>query len=101
MEGAIKKNADAELAFNTAHSLILKLAQHKAKASPDPPQVRLFKIDIHHIKSEVAIASPFRQIQQPNIFLLEVKTITKLPGNGIAESVKSCNLHQKGRILWF
>ena len=43
MEGAIKKNADAELAFNTAHSLILKLAQHKAKASPDPPQVSLFK----------------------------------------------------------
>ena len=26
-------------------------------------------------------------------FLLEVKTITKSPGNGIAESVKSCNLH--------
>ena len=33
--------------------------------------------------------------------LLEVKTITKSPGNGIAESVKSCNLHKKGRILWF
>ena len=33
--------------------------------------------------------------------LLEVKTITKSPENGIAESVKSCNLHQKGRILWF
>ena len=49
MEGAIKKNADAELAFNTAHSLILKLAQHKAKASPDPPQVSLFKIYIYHI----------------------------------------------------
>ena len=50
MEGAIKKNADAELAFNTAHSLILKLAQHKAKASPDPPQVSLFKlIDIYHL----------------------------------------------------
>ena len=26
-------------------------------------------------------------------FLLEVKTITKPPRNGIAESVKSCNLH--------
>ena len=31
-------------------------------------------------------------------FLLEVKTITKSPENGIAESVKSCNLHKKGRI---
>ena len=49
MEGAIKKNADAELAFNTAHSLILKLAQHKAKASPDPPQVSLFKINAYHL----------------------------------------------------
>jgi hypothetical protein len=29
-------------------------------------------------------------------FLLQVKTITKSPGIGIAESVKSCNLHQKG-----
>ena len=34
-------------------------------------------------------------------FFKEVKTITKSPGNGIAESVKSCNLHQEGRILWF
>ena len=34
-------------------------------------------------------------------FLLEVKAITKSPENGIAESVKSCNLNQKGRILWF
>ena len=50
------------------------------------------------LKSEVAIASLFCQIQQPNIFLLEVKTITKSPGNGIAESVKSCNLHQKGSL---
>ena len=50
------------------------------------------------VKSEVAIASLFRQIQQPVISLLEVKTITKLPGNGIAESVKSCNLHQKGNF---
>ena len=54
MEGAIKKNADAELAFNTAHSLILKLAQHKAKASPDPPQVSLFKIYIYHIQRFVS-----------------------------------------------
>lgn len=29
---------DAELAFSTAHHLILKLAKHKAKVSPDPPQ---------------------------------------------------------------
>ena len=28
--------------------------------------------------------------------ILQVKKITKLPGNGIAESVKSCNLDQKG-----
>ena len=34
-------------------------------------------------------------------FLLKVKTITKLLEKGIAESVKSCNLHQKGRILYF
>jgi hypothetical protein len=27
--------------------------------------------------------------------LLEVKTITKSPGNGIAEFVKSCNLQKK------
>ena len=48
------------------------------------------------IKSEVAIASIFHQTKQPKFFLLQVKTITKSPGNGIAESVKSCNLHQKG-----
>ena len=48
------------------------------------------------LKSEVAIASLLHQIQQTKFFLLEVKTITKSPGNGIAESVKSCNLHQKG-----
>ena len=54
---------------------------------------------IQLLKSEVAIVSLFRQIQQPNIFLSEVKTTTKSPGNGIAESVKSCNLHQKSRIL--
>ena len=38
------------------------------------------------LKSEVSIASLFGQIQQPNMFSLEVKTITKSPGNGIAES---------------
>ena len=61
------------------------------------------KFEISHLmlKSEVAIASLLCQTKQPIIVLLEVKTITKSPGNGIAESVKSCNLHQKGRILWF
>ena len=54
MEGAIKKNADAELAFTTAHSLILKLAEHKAKASPDPPQVSLFKIFTYHVQRFVS-----------------------------------------------
>ena len=39
--------------------------------------------------------------------LLEVKTITKSPENGIAESVKSCNLHlhvktrKKFLVAWF
>jgi hypothetical protein len=47
------------------------------------------------LNSEVAIASLLRQTKQPKKFILEVKTITK------AESVKSCNLHKKGRILWF
>ena len=41
------------------------------------------------VKSEVVIEFLFRLIQQPDIFLLEVKTITKLPRNGIAESGKS------------
>ena len=53
------------------------------------------------LKSEVAIASPLRQIQQTKKMLLEVKTITKLPGNGIAESVKSCNLHKKAEFSGF
>ena len=39
-------------------------------------------------KSEVAIASLLRQTKQPKKFLLQVKTITKSTGNGIAESVK-------------
>ena len=42
-------------------------------------------VSISILKSEVAIASLFHQIQQPHIFLLEVKTITKSLGNGIAE----------------
>jgi hypothetical protein len=48
------------------------------------------------LKSEVAIASLFCQTKRPKTFLLQVKTIKKSPGIGIAESVKSCNLHQKG-----
>jgi hypothetical protein len=48
------------------------------------------------LKSEVAITSLFCQTKQPETFLLQVKTITKSPGIGIAVSVKSCNLHQKG-----
>ena len=46
------------------------------------------------LKSEVAIESLFCQIQHTKSFLLQVKTITKPPGYGIADSVKSCNLHQ-------
>jgi hypothetical protein len=45
------------------------------------------------LKSEVAIASLFCQIQLTKKNLLQVKTITKSAGNGIAESVKSSNLH--------
>ena len=48
------------------------------------------------LKSEFAIASLFLQIQQTKKILLQVKKITKSPGNGIAEFIKSCNLHQKG-----
>ena len=33
--------------------------------------------------------------QAAEIFLLQVKTITKSPWNGIAEFVKSRNLHEK------
>ena len=47
------------------------------------------------LKSEVAITSILRQTKHPKKILLEVKTITKSPGNEIAESVKSCNLHKK------
>ena len=64
-------------------------------------EVNLLDRNVNELKSEVGIASLLRQTKQPNNFLLEVKTITKLPGNGIAESVKSYNLHKKGRILWF
>ena len=55
-----------------------------------------YSIRIPYVKSEVAIVSLFRQIQQTKNFLLQVKTTTKSLGNGIAESVKSCNLHEKG-----
>ena len=48
------------------------------------------------LKSEVAIAFLFRQTKRPKKILLQVKTITTSPGNGFAESIKSCNLHQTG-----
>ena len=32
---------------------------------------------------------------------LHLKVRNKSPINGFTKSVKSCNLHQKGRILWF
>jgi hypothetical protein len=32
---------------------------------------------------------------------LEGRKNNKLSGNGITESVKSSNLHQKGRIIWY
>ena len=48
------------------------------------------------VKSEIAIASLFRQTKQAKKNLLQVKTMIKSPVNGIAESVKSCHLHQKG-----
>jgi len=75
-------------------------------ASSDPNELvdNFLKKELWHLlpslelKSEVAIES--NQVAQ-NFFLLEVKTITKSPGNGICESVKSCNLDKKGRIIWF
>ena len=44
--------------------------------------------------------------QRPNNRLpkcshFDVKSNNKSLGNGIIETVKSCDLHQKGRILWF
>jgi hypothetical protein len=35
----------------------------------------------------------------PKSLSFEVRNNNKSPGNGIAESVKSCNLHQKGTTL--
>ena len=45
------------------------------------------KLGLQLLKSEVAIASLLRQIQQTKNFLLEVKTITKLPGNHLSNLV--------------
>ena len=42
-------------------------------------------LDFFVLKSEVAIESLLRQIQRTKKILLEVKTITKSPGNVIAE----------------
>jgi hypothetical protein len=50
------------------------------------------------LESEVAIASLFRQNKQPDIFLLEVETITKSPG---LLSLSNLAIYLKGRILWF
>ena len=67
-----------------------------------------FGRDVKTIAIYARILAEYRKLQRLNKtvpdyfyetakkFLLEVKTITKSPGNGIAESVKSCNLHQKG-----
>ena len=61
-----------------------------------------FKFDYSLVvKSEVAITSLLHQTKQPKTFLVEVKTITKSPGNGIAESVKTCNLHKKAEFFGF
>ena len=80
-----------------------KARKYALRQAPVPGTIRPQKIGIKadcgvqsFLKSEVAIVPLFHQIQQTKKFLLQVKTITKLPRNGIAESVKSCNLHQKG-----
>ena len=44
------------------------------------------------LKSEIAIGSLFGQIQRTNFFFIEVKTITKSPGNGLAETICLSNL---------
>jgi len=44
------------------------------------------------IKSKIAIGSLFNQIQRTKIFFIEVKTITKSPGNGLAETICLSNL---------
>ena len=45
--------------------------------------------------------SLFLQNQAAQKNLLVLKAITKLPGNGIAESVIFCNLHQKAEFSGF
>jgi hypothetical protein len=50
------------------------------------------------LKSEVAIASLFRQTKQPDIFLLEVKTITKSQG---LLSLSNLAIYNKKAELWF
>ena len=52
-----------------------------------------FHVIFDKLKAEIAIASLLCQTKQPKNNLLELKTATKSP------SVKSCNLHKKGRIL--
>ena len=52
---------------------------------------------IHHFNVRSCYRVSIPSNQAAKIFLLQVTTITKLLGNGIAESVKSCNLHKKGQ----
>jgi hypothetical protein len=49
-------------------------------------------------KSEVAIASLFHQTKQPDILLLEVKTIKKSPG---LLSLSNLAIYTKKAELWF
>ena len=57
------------------------------------------------LKSEVAIASLLSQIQRTKQLFITSKNNNKITGNllrvSLGLSVTSCNLHKKGRILWF
>ena len=50
---------------------------------------------VNFLNSEVAILSLITSNPADKKKILEVKAITNSHGNGIAESVKSCNLHNK------
>ena len=62
--------------------------------------LNFYTIEIFHEKAKVRNCYRVKP-GGPKNFLLDVKTITKSPGDGIAASVKSCNLDKKGRIIWF
>jgi hypothetical protein len=53
---------------------------------------------IMKLKSEVTIASLFRQTKQPDIFSLKVKTITKSPG---LLSLSNLAIYIRKAELWF